>query len=319
MSGSPQQPAVDRAIRAVVLLVVVAAAGYLGWAAYLGWRELGSAALRLGLAAMATGLALASVNYLLRYLRWRDLLQRLGHRVPDRDGLRVYLAGLALTATPGKSGETIRSALLLRWQVPVSASLTAFVVDRLTDVIGVLLLAALSGSAPLWWVLAALAAGAGLAVRTLCRTSVATDVAAWFESRRWTSLGRLLHAGMQHYATAWRLDRIAMYVGIAILAYGVQALAFAWFALRLWPEAQWHDSVHVYATSTLAGAASLLPGGLGAMEIALIAQMTVRGMPLSDATVAALAVRAVTLWFAIFLGLACLLWYRRHASEPTHS
>ena len=128
-----------------------------------------------------------------------------------------------------------------------------------------------------------------------------------------------MRAGMEHYATAWRLDRIAVYVAIALLAYGVQALVFAGFAARLWPPAQWRDSVHVFATSTLAGAASLLPGGLGAMEVALIAQMTLRGMPLPDATVAALALRAVTLWFAIFLGLACLLWYRRHGSDPTRN
>jgi uncharacterized membrane protein YbhN (UPF0104 family) len=317
VSGAPPAPSLDGAIRAVVLLVIVGVGGYLGWAAYLGWRELLAAGHRLGLAALGGGLALATVNYLLRYVRWRDLLRRLGQQVPDREGLRVYLAGLALTATPGKSGETIRSALLLRWQVPVSASLTAFVVDRLTDVIGVLLLAALSGAAPLWWLLAALAAGGGVALRRLCGASFAARVADWLEARRWPAPGRLLRAGMQHYATAWRPDRIIVYVAIAMLAYGVQALVFAGFAARLWPQAQWRDSVHVFATSTLAGAASMLPGGLGAMEVALIAQMKLRGMPLGDATVAALAVRAVTLWFAIFLGLACLLWYRRHGSDPT--
>jgi len=37
-------------------------------------------------------------------------------------------------------------------------------------------------------------------------------------------------------------------------------------------------------------------------------------MPLISATAAAVAVRAVTLWFAILLGLLCLLWYRRRAA-----
>jgi uncharacterized membrane protein YbhN (UPF0104 family) len=50
------------------------------------------------------------------------------------------------------------------------------------------------------------------------------------------------------------------------------------------------------------------------MELALIAQLSLAGMPLTSATAAALTVRAVTLWFAILLGLLCLLWYRRRAA-----
>jgi len=299
-----------------VLLVIAGAASYLALAAYLGWRELLGAALRLGVLSLAAGLALSSFSYLLRYLRWHDLLRRLGQAVAVGDGLRVYVAGLALTATPVKMGETIRSALLLRWRVPVSVSFTAFVVDRLTDVIGVLLLAAASGTSPLWWVLVGSAISLGLALRLLGGVPLAARLATWLEGRRLAWLGRFLRAGSEHYATAWRVDRVVVYVAIAMLAYGVQALVFAGYVDRLWPAAQWRDTVHVFATSTLAGAASMLPGGLGAMEVALIAQMTLRGMPVSDATVAALSVRAVTLWFAIFLGLACLLWYRRHASEP---
>jgi len=40
---------------------------------------------------------------------------------------------------------------------------------------------------------------------------------------------------------------------------------------------------------------------------------------LTAATAATLAVRAVTLWFAILLGLVCLLWYRHRAAVASNA
>jgi len=312
MDSQSAAAGIDRAIRAVALLVVAAAALYLALALYVGWAGLFAAAAGLGTMTLVVGLLLATLNYLLRFGRWHDILQRMGHRVPLADDLLVYVGGLALTATPGKLGETIRSALLLRWRVPIGASLAAFFIDRLTDLIGVLLLSAATGRGLVWWLLAGLAVAVGVALRYLFGARCTEGVAQWLEQRhRLATLVALLRSGTVQYVAAWRGVRVVAYVGIAILAYGVQAMAFAAFVQRLWSSADWIASLHIFATATLAGAASMIPGGLGAMEIALIAQLSAAGMPLASATAAALAVRAVTLWFAILLGLLCLLRYRR--------
>jgi len=320
MNSLPVAPGVDRAIRAVALLVAAGAALYLGLALYVGWRELAGAIANLGAVALIGGLLLAGLNYLLRFGRWRDILRRMGQQVPLADNLRVYVGGLALTATPGKLGETIRSALLLRWRVPVGASLAAFFVDRLTDLIGVLLLAAITGGGPLWWTLAGVAIAAGVALRFAFSAHWSEAVAQWLEQHhRLATLVALLRSGMAQYVAAWRGSRVAAYVAIALLAYGVQAAVFAAYVQRLWNSADWITSLHIFATATLAGAASMIPGGLGAMELALIAQLAAEGMPLTSATAATLAVRAVTLWFAILLGLVCLLWYRRRAAVASNA
>lgn len=315
MSATATAAGVERAIRAVVLIVAAAAAIYLLLAVLVGWRELLDSVAALGLVALLGGLLVASLNYLLRFARWHDILRRMGQRVPVPENLRIYVGGLALTATPGKLGETIRSALLLSWRVPVGASLAAFFVDRLTDLIGVLLLAAATGGGPVWWSLAGAAVAAGFALRFAFGTRWSESLAAWLERRhRFASLVALLRTGMTQYGAAWRLPRLIAYVALAVLAYALQAAVFAVFVERLWSGAGWIACLHIYATATLAGAASMIPGGLGAMELALIAQLSLAGMPLTSATAAALAVRAVTLWFAILLGLLCLLWYRRRAA-----
>lgn len=62
-----------------------------------------------------------------------------GNRMPRARHLAIDLSGLALTATPGKSGETFRYALPLQQGVRVPNSLAAFVADRAGDVLGVCL------------------------------------------------------------------------------------------------------------------------------------------------------------------------------------
>ena len=305
-----------KAIRAVVWLIATSAVLYLALALYFDWESVRAAIAALGPLALMLGMLLASINYLLRFARWQNLLARMGQRIPLRDNLSIYVGGLALTATPGKLGETVRSALLLRWRVPVGASLAAFFIDRLTDLIGVLLLAAFTGDGLLWWGLAAGAFGAGFVLRQAFGTKQAENLAGWLDRRhRLASLVTLLRSGMRQYMAGWRARRLVVYVALAIAAYGIQAAVFAAYVNRLWPDADWRNSLHIFATSTLAGAASMIPGGLGAMELACIAQLAAAGMPLSSATAATISVRAVTLWFALLLGALCLLTIQRGESR----
>jgi len=307
-------PRVDLAIRAIAGLVALAAMLYLALALWVGWHELATSIAALGALALLGGVCVASLNYLLRFGRWHHLLLRMSQRVPVADNLRIYVGGLALTATPGKLGETIRSALLLRWRVPVGASLAAFFIDRLTDLAGVLLLAALTSSVLLWWILAAAVISVGIALRWAFGTRHVDRLTTWLERRhRFATLVSFLRGGITHYLAAWRLPAVAAYVLIAFVAYGIQGLVFASYVNALWSGFSYAEALRIFATSTLAGAASMLPGGLGAMELALIAQLHSAGMPLVPATAAAVAVRAVTLWFAILIGLFCLLWYRQSA------
>src|ERR1700743_3809525 len=57
---------------------------------------------------------LALGNYMLRLIRFRYLLGRKGLRLPMRMLAQIYIAGFAMTATPGKLGEFVRIWLLKR-------------------------------------------------------------------------------------------------------------------------------------------------------------------------------------------------------------
>lgn len=128
-------------LRALIFSILVAVSGYLAVSLWGGWEAVTTAVARVGAAGMAAALAMSLVNYVLRFIRWQMYLGALGHRIPWLTNGRIYLAGFALTTTPGKAGEAIRSVFLKRWGVGYAASLAAFLSERLSDLIAVVLLA----------------------------------------------------------------------------------------------------------------------------------------------------------------------------------
>ena len=127
--------------RAVIWSVILAAAGYLVFALWGGWNEVVHALAQVGLIGIAVSLALSLVNYGLRFLRWQTYLRAMDHPVPWRPKPRHILSRVSpSTTTPGKAGEALRGVLLKRWGVPYPQSLAAFLSERLSDLVAILLL-----------------------------------------------------------------------------------------------------------------------------------------------------------------------------------
>lgn len=314
----------QRWLRPLALFVAAGAALYLGAIVASGAAPSADAIGRLGWPLAIGGTAVASVAYLLRFARWQWLMRRLQIRLPLLFNLRIYLAGLSLTSSPGKLGETIRSALLYDRGVPVAASLGAFLADRAGDLIGVAALGALAGmiSGQRSTVLELLALALGLASAALAwavRHRMLSRLA--YAGRRWPrTLRRWLMRALSPasaWASLWGRWHFLGYALIAALAYGVQALVFAAYVSSLGAEVGAAACVMIFVNAMLLGAASMVPGGLGATEAALVYQLTAAGMPVADAVAAAIALRLSTLWFAILLGVLALLTFSRRGAGGT--
>jgi uncharacterized membrane protein YbhN (UPF0104 family) len=89
-------------------------------------------------------LSLSLTSYLARFLRWLVLLLPLQPDIPIYKHAVIYFTGFAMAATPGKSGEVIRSLYLKPLRIDYSVSITAFFTERLLDVLVVAALATLS-------------------------------------------------------------------------------------------------------------------------------------------------------------------------------
>ncbi len=310
----------QRTIRTIIWFVATGALLYLAAVFWFGWQEILGAFAAIGLQVLVIGAVLSSSSYLWRFGRWEYVLRVLGHAIPKFAHLGIYLSGLALTATPGKSGETFRSALLVQHNVRVTHSLAAFLVDRGSDVLGVILLGALaaliSGQHVTWvWILSFVSI-------LLISIAFAYLLLHPLASTGWGRIGRSMtwlpikggQATLEAWAKVWTLPRVSVFSIIAMIAYGTQAMVFAWFCHILGTGISVADCVFIFVQATLFGAASMLPGGLGAMEAALVFQLLERGVSDGIAVSLAISIRLVTLWFGMLLGVLSLLFL--HAPNP---
>jgi len=172
--------------------------------------------------------------------------------------LTIFTAGLTMTISPAKLGEVLKSGLLRRsFGVPVSRSAPIVVVERITDALGVVVLAAAGGAgAASRWPLVAVALVGSLGLVVLLRTALLDRFERLRAGR--AAAAELLGAGMLAATTA-----------ISAVSWFFECLA-AWVCVRgLGLDVSLADTVVVFSLGSLAGALSFLPGGIGIAETSM--------------------------------------------------
>lgn len=267
----------------------------------------------------AFGLAL--VNYLLRFLRWALYLRVMGITVSFPVSLLVFLAGLAMTITPGKVGELVKCYLLRdRAGVPVPASIPVVLMERVTDLMSVVLM----GLAGLFLLphLLSLSLLLALAVLVACLfifSAHHTDRLLTLPLvRRWQDEVREARQGIKALSRPWPMAA-ALTLGLA--SWISEGIALKIVLKGLGADVSTLLSLPVYAGSVLIGAATTLPGGLIGTEGAMVAILQQIGAERDVAAAGTLIVRVATLWFAVAIGmvaLACVHWLLpAHASRES--
>ena len=254
----------------------------------------------------------AVLALLIRCARWHWLLARAGCSYPSMKGWLAYFSGFAFTASPGKVGKLAR----IRYFEPLGVSpplvISAFVYERALDVVVVLAIALLAA----WrWSIFPLAAGfAVLLVATVvwaCRHPRQLDrIGNVLRRAGWLRLDRFftfLKQGLAHTVTWTGPLDLTIALSLGILAWGLTAVAFKLLLDSMGVNLPVAISLSLYPTAMLAGAASMLPGGVGSTEVVLVSLLTGFDVPVATATVAAIGIRLSTLWLATLIGIGAML------------
>ena len=257
------------------------------------------------------GLGLALANYLLRYFRWCFYLSVLKIHLPSKLSLLVFFSGLAMSVTPGKSGELLKCYLLRTYAgIPVGRSAPVVIMERLVDVVSIIILGSM-GLAMLSTPVIALLAGT--LVLVLVSFKFALSRKALRLTRlpvlsRWTELFQDSQDGFKLLATT---KSMFMGVTIGVLAWSAEGIAL-WVILNgIGVDIELFHALPIYATATLVGAVTALPGGLIGTEGSMLALLQQLDIAKSAASAGTVLVRLVTLWFAVAMGLLAFGALRR--------
>jgi uncharacterized protein (TIRG00374 family) len=304
-------------------LLLGAAGGALFYVAFAFWTGLPKVAGALEAYAWPTALGalgLAALNYLLRYLKWELYLRCLEVRVPAGQSLGIFLSGFALTVTPGKVGEVLKAYLLREAHgVPLARTAPTVIAERLTDLIALALLAlsgvsALGAGSRVIWVALALT---GVAVASVSSEKLALGIIEL--AAQLPLVGKLAPKLRDFYRATQILLRpwpLLLATLLSLVAWYCECAAF-WLVLRGFAgaSASLPLCTFIYATMTIAGALSFLPGGLGVQEIGMVKLLVARAVGVTEASAAAATfiTRLCTLWFAVAIGVVALFLVQRRA------
>ncbi len=265
-------------------------------------------------------LGLTLLNYGLRFVKWQYYLAILGIRgVPWVDSLRVFVANFIMVMTPGKVGEFFKSYLLKNVSgTPMAQSAPIVLAERVTDglAMAILALVGLTSYRNAWPILAVVTAIMLAEVVVIQIRPLALALLRWGEHlpliRRVASS---LHTLYESSYRIFRWDALLFAVGLGIISWGSEGVAFYLVLRGLGMPASWELLLHavfILAFATIVGAVSALPGGLGAAEGSMAGLLLF--LVTSDETLAVAAtllIRLFTLWFGVLLGAIVLVGSRK--------
>ena len=290
-----------RSASVAVLLTVVL---YAGMALLADWEAFSASVSALPDVLWVQALSLSILSYFLRFIRWHHFIAALGHKVNVLRNLEIYLAAFALTLTPGKVGETIRSIYLSPYGVSYPHSIGAFVSERLLDLTAVGVLASLAVSTfpeQRAWMLVALPCI--LLVVLLLRTRLMSLIAE--KLSRGVGIDQMAKVGTTiRFLLSNR--RLVLAAPLSLLAWTAQGVTLYLIVHALGYDLPISVLVPIYCLSVLAGSVSFIPGGLGATEAAIVLLLSISGVTTTDALTASILGRGLTLWLAIGFGLVAM-------------
>jgi uncharacterized protein (TIRG00374 family) len=264
-------------------------------------------------------LGLTCLNYILRFYKWDYYLKTLDIRMSGRDSLSIFLSGLTMSVTPGKLGEVFKSFLLKRLNgTEMSRSVPVVVAERVTDVLGLLILAALSFSAfqyGMQLLMVVLVASAALVLVIKSRR-----LSLWLlkRTRSYPYLTRLsdsLSAAYESAHTLFGFKNLAVATTLSVASWGFECLAMYFVLKGFGVDASVLLGTFVFSFSSLAGAVSLLPGGLLVAEGSSTGLLILAGFSRAVAASATMIIRICTLWFGVVVGLIAVLFVRRRTEK----
>jgi len=250
-------------------------------------------------------------SYIVRYFRWHWLIQRSGNKVSWVYGFLAYLAGFAFTATPGKAGELIRVRYLLQVGVPANVSFGAFVYERGLDLIVVLLLAslAISNLSLLMLAYSFVVIFVTMIIAFGCKPNLFSYLGKIFHKLGFIKLEKIIFVIRDGFLTSriWFTPvDLLLSLTWGFLAWGITSYSFVWLLGDLRVPIDFSLALSIFSLAMLAGAASMLPGGIGSTELTVIFLLSLCGVPTHVSTLAAVGISFATIWFAVLVGFICM-------------
>lgn len=267
---------------------------------------------------------LSFANYIFRFLKWHIFTRSLNLEIPIKENFQVFITGLSLSITPAKIGEAIRAFLLQKLiSSDLSKGLASTFSERLIDLLAVTLLALIGiiilgsqQSIVYLPILIVILVFILFGVLIFLSDVLYNFFSKIFHLKPWANVGIKIDKFRSDVVITLHFSTFFAALCLGIIGWACEGLGFFLLAQNLNIGINIEAAVFIYATSSLLGALSFLPGGLGAVEGSMeffLADLLTITAGLAGALI--ILIRLTTLWFGLGLGVIFLLLIMKNINE----
>tara|TARA_B100000809_G_scaffold238725_1_gene259729 strand:+ start:468 stop:1409 length:942 start_codon:yes stop_codon:yes gene_type:complete len=256
-------------------------------------------------------LLLVTVSWIPLIIRWQFLLKTSEIYIPFTKSILVYLSGSALQITPGQIGELIKAQILKTgFNIPRTKTAPVVLVEKVYDLIGAII-ASIIGiiilELEIYLIIFAIFVLALIfffiyykpafefflkqIIKMKFFSKYTENILESYEIIKKITTPQIAIRSISLSITYWFIVSIAVYY--TLLAFDIDILNY----LKV---------LSIFTTSTILGAITFIPGGIGVTEGSIAGFFTLEGINMSTALVLSVMIRIVTLWYNVSIGFIAL-------------
>ena len=256
-------------------------------------------------------LLLVSVSWIPLIIKWHFLLKNSRINVPLTKSIAIFFSGSAFEVTPGQIGILIKSQLLkTSSNISRTKTVPIVIVEKIYDLIGAILASVIG--------IIILGMESYLIIIAI---SVLATIFFFMYHRRSSELVFNRITKLKFFSKY--IDNMSEFYEVVKKSTSVKAATICiLLALTYWfiiSAAAYYTLIAfdvnlldylkvlaIYATSTLLGAISFIPGGIGITEGSITGLFTLNGIDVSTALILSIMIRIFTLWYSVSVGFVLL-------------
>lgn len=224
-----------------------------------------------------------------------------------------------MSITPGKFGELLKSYLVKQISSePISRTAPIVFAERVTDFLSLVVISLVGAYIFNYGreiiIVIGLVIVFGIVI--ISNKNIASFIIRFFSKIRFLSK---YSSGIQNaYESSYKLLAVIplfKMTFLSIISWGFECLGYYIILANYNIEVNLLWASFAYAFATIVGAVSMLPGGLGVTEGSLSYMVVSQGYSKDIAFASTFIVRAVTLWFAVIIGVISIIIYQNKFGE----
>jgi len=253
-------------------------------------------------------LLLAPLSWVIVFFRWHLLLKNSNIIIPKKENFKIYMAGFAMSVTPGKVGELIKSQFLKsKYGVSRKNTLPIIISEYFYHLVGVLVVSII-GVYYFEFSLYIIILTSALIITTLTIISSETFFKKFVNLiskrnflKKYVSPISDSHIILKK-STRGKIFIISSGLSIAFWLTEVLIVYFVFLSFDIL-NFEFFKIAAIYTTSLILGMLSFLPMGVGVVEGSLAGFLNYEGIDISIALTLVILIRIFTRWYGVIVGL----------------